>query len=77
MTGDDEDSGPEVQVAGPSPQASGTWLGWGPAVLHRDLPTVQGLDRRCPSGPSGAMMGSACGAEIHRECPQGCLAPGA
>lgn len=38
----DDDLGPEVQVAGPSPQASGSWSGWGPTVPCRDLPIPQG-----------------------------------
>lgn len=68
MTVGDEDSGPMVQVAGPRPQASGAWLGWGPAVLYRDLPILQGVDRIC--------VWPQVEWEFNVEHPQGCSVSG-
>lgn len=75
MTMGDKDLDPEVQVAGSSPQASGTWLSWGPAVLCRDLPISQGVDRVCiwPQIPSWDQLVEW---EFTTERPQGYSAPG-
>lgn len=71
----DDDLGPEVQVSGPSSQASGSWPGWGPAVPYRDLPIPQGVDRVCiwPQVPSWDQPVEW---EFTVECPQGCSALG-